>query len=225
MSRAVVIRFAVSTLSLVADAAALGFQAFEIAKRLGETLCRAAHAQVGAGNCVQPREARRRWRPPATARVGSAATRCGVGDAAPRLGQHARDPPREHQPLEQRVRREAVGAVEPAGGDLTRRVEAAQRRASVDVDEHAAHHVVRRRCDRHEVARQVVARLGAYLPDGREAGTQARLSKVASVEPYALSRRQRRITRSISRLTTSRGASSASGCTSSMKRCRSQSSR
>ena len=45
---------------------------------------------------------------------------------------------------------------------------------------------MRRRRDGHKIARQVVACLGAYLPDGRKAGSQTRLSKVAGIEPDIL---------------------------------------
>ena len=70
----------------------------------------------------------------------------------------------KHEPLEQRVAREPVRAVQPRGGAPRRTAyRPGKRRAAVDVDAHAADQVVRGRRDRDEVAREVEARLAARL--------------------------------------------------------------
>ncbi len=73
--------------------------------------------------------------------------------------------------------------MQAARGDLARGVEARHARAAVDVDANAADDVVRGGRDREQVARQVVAGLGARLPDRREPRAQVLLAEVARVEP------------------------------------------
>src|SRR5690606_7544410 len=78
----------------------------------------------------------------------------------------------EHEQVAERVRAQAVRAVQAGAGDLAGRVEAGQDRA-VPVEDHvrvdrrgyAAHRVVRRRLDRHELLDRVDAEV-----DARELG-------------------------------------------------------
>ncbi len=118
----------------------------------------------------------------------------------------------EDEALEQRVRGEPVGAVHAGGGALAAGVEAGDRGRAVEVGGDAAHQVVGRGCDRDadrsDRSRPAWAHPAAMF--GKRARTRSR-SRCASVR-YAPS--PEAISASIARVTTSLGASSASGCTS-----------
>ena len=80
----------------------------------------------------------------------------------------------EHGALEQRVRREPVGAVHARAGDLAHGVEVRHARASGQVGRHPAHQVVRRGLHRDRLARPVVAALPHRRIDRRKAGREER---------------------------------------------------
>ena len=92
------------------------------------------------------------------------------GDAVLQVGAHrASGTGAKHQPFEQRVAGKTVGAMHTSTGDLARREQSANRRASIEVGLHAAHDVVRGRAHRDPIARQIEARLAAGGGDQREA--------------------------------------------------------
>jgi hypothetical protein len=86
------------------------------------------------------------------------------------------DPRREHHAVEQRIRREAVGAVHAVACRLAGCPQTRQRRSTVEIRDHATTQVVRRRCDRQPVA-------GRIEPDLLERGCDRRK---ALVEPFEL---------------------------------------
>ena len=100
--------------------------------------------------------------------------------AAGQLGRQERGtPPRGHEPLGDRVRRQPVGAVHPGAGHLADGEQALDRGAPVEVGQHAAARVVRRGGDRHRLARQVEAGGAAGADDpgepaGDEVGAEGR---------------------------------------------------
>ena len=65
----------------------------------------------------------------------------------------------EDEALAERVRGEAVGAVQARAGGLADGIQPGQARARVQVGDDPTHHVVRRRGDRDQLARRVEARL------------------------------------------------------------------
>ena len=78
----------------------------------------------------------------------------------------------EDQTFEQRVRRQAVRAVDARAGDLARGVESGQAGAPFEVCADAAHDVMRRRADGDGVAREVEAEAKARRVDFGEAASQ-----------------------------------------------------
>jgi len=76
--------------------------------------------------------------------------------------------PAHHGGLEQRVRREPVGAVQPGHRDLAGCVQARNRAASVEIGLHAAAHIVRRGHHRDWSFGQVISKAQASLEDSRE---------------------------------------------------------
>ena len=63
----------------------------------------------------------------------------------------------EHQPFEQRVARQPVGAVDAGARHFASREQLRDRRAAVEIGFNSAHHVVGRRADRNAIAREVQA--------------------------------------------------------------------
>ena len=90
---------------------------------------------------------------------------------AGRVPRHDRldGPRREHQALEQRVRRQPVRAVHARARGLAARPQAGERRGAVEVGAHPAREVVRRGRDRQPVAASGRVRRAAGLPDRGEA--------------------------------------------------------
>ena len=161
----------------------------EHAGRLGEALVGAAHRRRRAAWRRAVRATRRRAPSALSASARRRPRRTRVREARPASARRAsaRTIRREKtSPSSSELRRETVRAVQPARGDLAGRVEAGNARAAVDVDAHAADDVVRRRRDREQVAREVVARLGARLPDRREARAQVLLAEMTRVEPHVV---------------------------------------
>src|SRR5438094_368666 len=93
---------------------------------------------------------------------------------------------REHQRLEERVRGQTVGAVEPRARHLAAGVEALERGRAVQVREHAAAGVVGRGHDRDRLPRHVDAEAAAGLVHGREAAAHELRVTVRDVEVHAL---------------------------------------
>ena len=91
---------------------------------------------------------------------------------------------REHEPFEQRVRRQAVGAVHAGARGLAAGPEARQRGGAVEVGAHTTGQVVGGGRDREPVVRRIEADGAARLPDGREAGRE--LVDAGGVEPEVL---------------------------------------
>ena len=116
----------------------------------------------------------------------------------------------EDQPLEQRVAGQAVGAVHAGAGDLAGREQARHRRASLEVGLDAAHHVVRRRADRHAIAGQVEAGVAARRGNQRKPGVHGRGIEVLQREEHA-ARRSAPSRARCARDTRSRGARSPAG--------------
>ena len=83
----------------------------------------------------------------------------------------ARDTFREHEPLEQRVRRKAVRAVHARAAHLAAGVEPFDGGTAGEVGHHAAHHVVRGRGDGNAVLPRIDA---ARAADGEDSGKAAR---------------------------------------------------
>ena len=135
-------------------------------------------------------------RAPPAARRPRRAARTGAASAA-------RAPKTKHS--RQRVRGQAVGAVQAGAGALADRVEAGHRRRAVEVGDDPAHAVVRGRGHRHELGRRIEARLAQRADDvgeqqpGRPRACRGRRSAA----------RSRRIFDQIARATSSRGASSS----------------
>ena len=98
----------------------------------------------------------------------------------------ARGAVREHQRLEERVRGQTVGAVEPRARHLAAGVEALERGRAVQVREHAAAGVVGRGHDRDRLPRHVDPEAAAGLVHGREAAAHELRVTVRDVEVHAL---------------------------------------
>ena len=79
---------------------------------------------------------------------------------------------REHEPFEQRVRREPVGAVHAGAGGLAAGPEAGQRGGAVEVGADATREVVRGGGDGQPVVRGIEADARHASPDRREAGRE-----------------------------------------------------
>ena len=141
-------------------------------------------------------------------RRGPSRARRAAAQSSGCCGERARGAVAEHQPLEQRVGGEAVGAVQAGAGDLADRPQAGQAGAAVAIDHHAAAHVVRRGHHRDGLAGEVDAeRLGARVDVG-EALAQEVGRLVRSCRATRSRRRVRFISKSMARATTSRGARS-----------------
>ena len=132
--------------------------------------------------------------------------------AASRAGDVVGDAVREDQALEQRVRREPVGAVHPGARALAAGVEAVDRRPAEQVGLDPAGGVVLGRRDRQQLGGRVEPELAAARR--RSTGSAARGSRRprcrASSQTWSTC--WSRITSRIARATTSRGARSASSC-------------
>ncbi len=107
-----------------------------------------------------------------------------VGPRPELAGQHRGDPPGEHQPLEQRVGGQPVGAVDPGAGDLAGGVEAGYVAASLEVGAHAAGGVVAGRGDRDQVGHRVDAVGAGGGQDRGEPALPQLGAEVARVQPH-----------------------------------------
>ena len=116
----------------------------------------------------------------------------------------------EHQPFEQRVARQAVGAVDTRAGSLARGEQARQGRAAPFVGVDAAHEVVRGRTDWNRIRREIEPDLPAHRGDGRKPlparDAASRCASVRNTWPPVCSDFAHD-----ARATTSRGARSPSG--------------
>ena len=171
----------------------------------------ANHRRAGSSTAASPG-------PPPVDQPGSAL----VGGRRPARRQGAvqlcGDPLGEHQPLEQRVGGQPVGAVDAGGRHLAAGVEADQVGGAVEIGLDAATEVVAGRGDRDQVRDRVRSRPGGSCAGWSGTGP-ARSPRPAS------GRRRRRgrsppcaISFMIPLATTSRGASSASSCWPTMNR-------
>ena len=91
----------------------------------------------------------------------------------------------EHEQLGQRIRTEAVGAVDADAGDFPGRVQPRQRRRPIDVGMHAAHHVVDDRTHRNQILDRIeVLVLAAQLADERDLRVDHLLAQVPEIEVH-----------------------------------------
>src|SRR2546423_5678520 len=84
-----------------------------------------------------------------------------------RVDHVARDALREHQSLEQRVRRETIGAMDARPGNLSARVKPVQARSSPQIGDDAPHHVMRSWSHRYQIFRWIDS---AGAADGEDSG-------------------------------------------------------
>ena len=115
----------------------------------------------------------------------------------------------EHQPFEQRVAGEPIRAVHARARDLAGGEQPGHRRAAVEIGLDAAHHVVRGRPDRNQIAREIEARLQARRGDRRK--SPMHLVGVQMAKAQKDRSRVRWDSSTMLRETTSRGARSAAG--------------
>ena len=141
----------------------------------------------------------------------------GRADADSDLGaDRGRGPLAHHQSLQQRVRRQPVGAVQPGTGDLADREQPGHRGPAVEVGEHPAAVIVRGRSHRNRLSVDGSMPASAQAADTvgkRRAKTGAGDPGRVQEDVVADAARRRDMRRETASDTTSRGARSASGCT------------
>ena len=105
-----------------------------------------------------------RRRPAATQRSRYCLIRHGEAGSRPDGSDHGvRRARTEHEPFEQRIAGQTIGAVDAGAGGFAGGKQARDRRAPIEIGLDATHHVVRSRAHRNPVRRQIEPGLSARL--------------------------------------------------------------